>query len=208
MIIPESTKTKNEIFIHLKEIKSTNTYNIIAISTNSGYFYFYKIKDNSYEAIGKLSGNELIKLKNNEFLIFTKKNSNLYSYSLYSIKKFNSSFEIKLSNEKNVSFNSYNEKYKNMEITNESNEELITDIKIDFFNELPRLNSFTMKNVEFKIDINILKLFQFSDDEIIIVIKENNEQKWNYITDLYINQKVNSMAFWSYYGKNGKQTFH
>jgi len=65
-----------------------------------------------------------------------------------------------------------------------------------------------MKNVEFKIDINILKLFQFSDDEIIIVIKENNEQKWNYITDLYINQEVNSMAFWSYYGKNGKQTFH
>lgn len=65
-----------------------------------------------------------------------------------------------------------------------------------------------MKNVEFKIDINILKLFQYSDDEIIIVIKENNEQKWNYITDLYINQEVNSMAFWSYYGKNGKQTFH
>jgi len=131
-ILPESTKTKNEIFIHLKEIKSTNTYNIIAISTNSGYFYFYKITDNSYEAITKLPGNELIKLKSNELLIFTKKNSNLYSYSLYSIKKFNSSFEIKLSNEKNVSFNSYNEKYKNMEITNESNEELITDIKIDF----------------------------------------------------------------------------
>ena len=207
-ILPKSTKTKKVIFIHLKEIKTTNTYNIIAISTNSGFFYFYKITDNSYETIEKIPGNELIKLRSNEFLIFAKKNSNLYSYSLYLIKNLKSSFEIKLSYEKNVSFNSYNEKYKNMEITNESDEELKINLNNDFFNKLPKLDSFTMKNVEFKIDINILKLFQFSNDEIIILIKENNEQKWNYITDLYIDKEINSMAFWSYYGENRSKTLY
>jgi len=95
-----------------------------------------------------------------------------------------------------------------MEITNESDEELKINLNNDFFNKLPKLDSFTMKNVEFKIDINILKLFQFSNDEIIILIKENNEQKWNYITDLNIDKAINSMAFWSYYGKNGSKTLY
>ena len=209
-ILTKTIKSEKKSFIHIKEIKSTNTYNIIAISTASGIFYLYKITDNSHKLIKTLLGHELISLKNNEFIIFTKKNSNIYTYSLYLIKKINTSFVINLLTEKNLSFKSFNEKYKKMSITKESNDEIMNDLKEQFMNVLPDANSFIIKNVEFSTDINILKIFYLSNDEIIFLIKENNIQKWYYITDVSnLQDKLCQYSpGWNYYGKNGSKNLY
>ena len=71
-----------------------------------------------------------------------------------SIKKLISLFEIKLSNEKNLSFNYYNGKYKNTEIISEKN--LNNYFQDETCNQLPRINSLKDENLEFKSDMNNL----------------------------------------------------
>ncbi len=124
--LKQTLKSPKKSFIHIKEIKSTNTYNIIAISSNFWIFYLYKITDNSPKLIKKLPGHQLISLKNNKFIIFTKKYSTIYTYSLYLIKKTNTSFVIKLLTEKNLPFKSFNnEKYKKFSGIEIINDEII-----------------------------------------------------------------------------------
>ena len=97
-----------------------------------------------------------------------------------------------------------------MSITKESNDEIMNDLKEQFMNVLPDANSFIIKNVEFSTDINILKIFYLSNDEIIFLIKENNIQKWYYITDVSnLQDKLCQYSpGWNYYGKNGSKNLY
>ena len=184
---PQSPILINDTF----EIKTNKNYINLAITTNINEIYFYEVKNKSFNIMQKIQGNFLCKLSNNKIINFFHNNSNNHTYSIYKKEK-NSKYE-KIKDFK-ITFESYFDKYKKKFNKYNAPYSIVNDLStiIHDYDGIFGVDSYNLEMKEYKIDIKVIKLLKLSENTIIIVTKEKNEQTLAYTT----NEEVREIRYW------------
>ena len=184
----ESPITITNIF----ELETKKNLINIAITTDINEIYFCEIKNKSYNIVQKIEGNILCKLNSNKIIKFFHKNSNNHTYSIYKKGK-HSKYEKTKENE--ITFKSYFANFKKKLFNKYTVPiSILNDLETNIhdYDGIFDVDSYNLEMKPYTTDIKVIKLFNLSENKIIIIPKEKNKQRWAYST----NEKVREISDW------------